>query len=76
MYDKNKSKKMILLCDQSSATECELHVNVRAVLVIKCVTIVNIDVSLGFSLEGNTSLLKEKINNFKLMINPECHGHT
>lgn len=69
---------MILLCDQSSATECELHVNVRAVLVIKCVTIVNIDVSLGFSLEGKTSLLKEKINNFKsnLMINPECHGHT
>ena len=60
MYDKNKSKKMILLCDQSSATECELHVNVRAVLVIKCVTIVNIDVSLGFSLEGKTSLLKEK----------------
>ena len=54
---------MILLCDQSSATECELHVNVRAVLVIKCVTIVNIDVSLGFSLEGKTSLLKEKINN-------------
>ena len=60
MYDKNKSEKMILLCDQASATECELHVNVRAVLVIKCVTIVNIDVSLGFSLEGKTSLLKEK----------------
>ena len=51
---------MILLCDQSSATECELHVNVRAVLVIKCVTIVNIDVSLGFSLKGKTSLLKER----------------
>lgn len=68
MYDKNKSKKMILLCDQSSATECELHVHVRAVLVIKCVTIVNIDVSLGFSLEGKTSLLKEKINNFKLIL--------
>lgn len=68
MYDKNKSKKMILLCDQSSATECELHVNVRAVLVIKCVTIVNIDVSLSFSLEGKTSLLKEKINNFKLIL--------
>lgn len=68
MYDKNKSKKMILLCDQSSSTECELHVNVRAVLVIKCVTIVNIDVSLGFSLEGKTSLLKEKIYNFKLIL--------
>lgn len=59
---------MILLCVQSSATECELHVNVRAVLVIKCVTIVNIDVSLGFRLEGKTSLLKEKINNFKLIL--------
>lgn len=61
-------EKIILLCDQSSATECELHVNVRAVLVIKCVTIVNIDVSLGFSLEGKTSLLKEKINNLKLIL--------
>ena len=61
-------EKIILLCDESSATECELHVNVRAVLVIKCVTIVNIDVSLGFSLEGKTSLLKEKINNLKLIL--------
>ena len=68
MYNKNKSKNMILLCDQSSATKCELHVNVRAVLVIKCVTIVDIDVSLGFSLEGKTSLLKEKINNLKLIL--------
>lgn len=65
---KRTKEKIILLCDQSSATECELHVNVRAVLVIKCVTIVNIDVSLGFSLEGKTSLLKEKINNLKLIL--------
>ena len=59
---------MILLCDQSSATECELHVNVSAVLVIKCVTIVNIDVSLGLSLEGKTFLLTKKINNLKLIL--------